>query len=54
MIKLKDLIKEEACNCGCGGCETELKEGVVGAKNAFSQPRNFGEPLPTLDSVKKD
>jgi|TARA_B100001939_G_scaffold180370_1_gene155522 hypothetical protein len=54
MIKLKDLIKEEVCNCGCGGCETELKEGVVGAKNAFSQPRNFGEPLPTLDSVKKD
>ena len=32
MIKLKDLIKEEVCNCGCGGCETELKEGVVGAK----------------------
>ena len=28
MIKLKDLIKEEKCDCGCGGCETKLNESV--------------------------
>ena len=28
MLKLKDLIKEEKCDCGCGGCETKLNESV--------------------------
>ena len=48
MIKLKDLIKENNCECGGDCCST--KESITESKNL---DREFGEPLPTLSSVMK-
>ena len=48
MIKLKDLIKENDCECGGDCCST--KESITENKNL---DREFGEPLPTLSSVMK-
>jgi len=48
MIKLKDLIKENNCECGGDCCST--KEFITESKNL---DREFGEPLPTLSSVMK-
>ena len=49
MIKLKDLIKENDCECGGDCCST--KESITENKNL---KREFGEPLPTLSSVMKN
>ena len=49
MIKLKDLIKENDCDCGGDCCST--KESITESKNL---KREFGEPLPTLSSVMKN
>ena len=46
MIKLKDLIKQNDCDCGGDCCST--KESITENKNL---KRGFGEPLPTLQDV---
>ena len=51
MIKLKDLIKENDCDCDCGGDSCSTKESITENKNL---KRGFGEPLPTLPSVMKN
>ena len=51
MIKLKDLIKENDCDCDCGGDSCSTKESITENKNL---KRGFGEPLPTLSSVMKN
>ena len=49
MIKLKDLIKENDCDCDCGGDSCSTKESITENKNPNHVPKINPADKPTGD-----